>query len=76
MSAEQKALADTLVIFVGILVYVFRAVFAILLFILVVKAIKYFHSKNKYNCATCIYKQRCMQQELANGNQDLPFKDG
>lgn len=76
MSAEQKALADTLVISIGILIYVFRAVFAILLLILVVKAIKYFHGKNKYNCATCIYKQRCMQQELANSNQIFPFKDG
>lgn len=76
MSAEQKALADSLAIFTGLFVYAFRAVFAILLFILVIKAIKYFHNKNKYDCATCVYKQQCIQQELANRNQDFSFKDG
>lgn len=76
MSAEQKALADTLAIVVGLIVYVLRAVFAILLFILVVKAIKYFNNKNKFNCDTCIYKQRCTQQEFANIGQKSPFKDG
>lgn len=76
MSAEQKALADTLVLFTGIFIYVLRAIFAVLLFILVIKAIKYFHNKNKYDCATCVYKQRCTQQELANISQELSFKDG
>lgn len=76
MSAEQKALADTLVIFTAFFVYVIRVVFVILLFILVIKAIKYFNNKNKYDCATCIYKQRCIQQELVNSNQDFPLKDG
>lgn len=76
MSAEQKALADSLAIFTGLIVYIFRAVFAIFLFILVVKAIKYFNNKNKYNCATCIYKQRCEQQTLNNLGQGLQVKDG
>lgn len=76
MSAEQKALADSLAIFVGLFVYLFRAVFAILLFILVIKAIKYFHNKNKCDCTTCTYKQQCIQQGLTNRNQNFPSKDG
>lgn len=76
MSAEQKILADTLAIVVGLIVYLFRVVFAILLLVLVVKAIKYFNSKNKNDCATCVYKQRCTQQESTNINQKPLFKDG
>lgn len=69
-------MADTLAIVVGLVIYILRAVFAILLFILVVKAIKYFSNKNKFNCDTCIYKQRCTQQELVNIGQKSSFKDG
>lgn len=76
LSAEQKILADTLAIVVGLIVYLFRVVFAILLLVLVVKAIKYFNNKNKNDCATCVYKQRCTQQESTNINQKPLFKDG
>lgn len=75
MSADQKALADALVGFTVLIVYIFRAIFAILLLVLVVKAIKYFHNKNKYNCATCIYKQNYNQQEIQK-SQVILSKDG
>ena len=75
MSADQKALADVLVVFTALAVYIFRAVFAILLFILVIKAIKYFHNKNKCDCATCIYKQKYNQQEIQD-NLVIISKDG
>lgn len=76
MSAEQKALADTLVIIVGIGIYIFRVVLAVLLLVLIIKAIKYFNNKNKNKCEICIYKQRCIQHDFANENSNLPIKDG
>ena len=75
MSADQKALADALVGFTVLFVYLFRAIFAILLLVLVIKAIKYFHNKTKYNCATCIYKQNYNQQKIEMCQRILP-KDG
>lgn len=85
LTQEQMILADSLAIFVGLIVYIFRAVFGVLLFVLVIKAIKYFNNKNKYNCATCIYKQRFNQQEIdrvtacysdLNPARDDSLKDG
>lgn len=64
-----------LVVF-AVFITIIKIVFVVLLFVLVIKAIKYFNNKNKYDCATCIYKQRCTQQELVNVNQDFPLKDG
>ena len=64
LTAEQMALADSLVLFIVVFVYIVRIVFAILLFVLVIKAIKYLNNKNKYNCATCKYKQRYNKEEI------------
>lgn len=64
LTAEQKALADSLVLFTVVFVYIVSILFFILLFIIVIKAIKYLNNKNKYNCATCKYKQRYNKEEI------------
>lgn len=60
-----------LVVF-GIMVVIVKIVFAVLLFVLVIKAIQYFSNKNKHDCSTCIYKQQFNQWNYKN----IPPKDG
>lgn len=55
---------NNFIVFSSFIVIIFRIVFAILLFVLVIKAIKYLNNKNKYNCATCKYKQRYNKEEI------------
>ena len=47
-----------------------QLVFYILLFILVVKAIKYLNMKLKHDCSSFIYKQKCMKEQLAHMSFD------
>lgn len=44
-------------------ILIVRIVFVVLLFVLVIKAIQYFHNKNKGNCASCVYKQNYKKRD-------------
>lgn len=57
---------------IAIFVIIVKIVFAVLLFVLVIKAIRYFSNKNKQDCNTCIYKQNYNQQHY----KYFPPKDG
>lgn len=67
---------NTSIAFFAILVFIVRIVFVVLLFILVIKAIKYLNIRSKCNCATCKYKQRCLQNEFDQTTTIYPSEDG
>lgn len=79
LSQEQAAQmfesVNAFLVFFAVIVMIVKIALVILLFVLLIKAIQYFHNKNKYNCATCIYKQDYNQQEIQGSQVILP-KDG
>lgn len=73
---STMVIADFIAIILAFIIIFFKCAFAIFLFILVIQAIKYFKDKNKYNCATCIYKQRYMSDNLEQQTIISDEKDG
>lgn len=67
---------NVFLVFFAVFVMIVKIAFVVLLFILLIKAIKYFHNKTKYDCATCIYKQQYNQQEISKAMKSTLFKDG